>query len=202
MSERFAFHFEIYVCYLRINVFRVIEGKSTQRTVSIEQSQCFEPTFRILSMLYLPFFQLYRHAGIAQSENIQYDADCTETLVQRTDMSGYFFEYLRGRLPVACKPVVDIGELGGLKVFTFDTFDQLGISLQYLLHSVQRIVYRSDLLRIEISDNERQSEEHAGYRYREQVQCTSYRDQYPDGRDQTDEQFPYFIVDQAGSRFT
>lgn len=35
-------------------------------------------------------FQLYRHAGIAQSENIQYDADCTETLVQRTDMSGEF----------------------------------------------------------------------------------------------------------------
>ena len=43
-------------------------------------------------MLYLPFFQLYRHAGIAQSENIQYDADCTETLVQRTDMSGEFFD--------------------------------------------------------------------------------------------------------------
>ena len=92
MCERFAFHFEIYVCYLRINVFRVIEGKSTQRTVSIEQSQCFEPVFRILSMLHLPFFQLYRHAGIAQSENIQYDADCTETLVQRTDMSGEFFD--------------------------------------------------------------------------------------------------------------
>lgn len=104
-------------------------------------------------------------------------------------------------MPVACKPVVDIGELGGLKVFTFDTFDQLGISLQYLLHSVQRIVYRSDLLRIEISDNERQSEEHAGYRYREQVQCTSYRDQYPDGRESKELYGEEFIQERHRHRY-
>ena len=75
MSQSLAFHLEISVGDLRIDVFRMVESETTQRV------QRVEPKRKFIGVSLNPAFQKDGMACIPQVEEIENDTRQTESLV-------------------------------------------------------------------------------------------------------------------------
>ena len=81
MSQSLAFHLEISVGNLRIDVFRMVESETTQRVQRIETSQRVEPKRKFIGVSLNPAFLKDGMACIPQVEEIENDTRQTESLV-------------------------------------------------------------------------------------------------------------------------